>query len=312
MVLSQAITLMESQKPSDQEKGQAILNACLPFTGASIRVGITGTPGVGKSSFIEALGCYLTAQDHKVAVLAIDPSSPLSKGSILGDKTRMERLSRDPLAFIRPSPTAGSLGGVAQKTRETMLLCEAAGYDVVLLETVGVGQSEVAVHALSDFFLLLLLPGAGDELQGIKRGIVEMADLIAVNKSEGDRMPLAKRTKQAYRNALHLFPPKPSAWTPPVELCSAIQETGMDTIWKHIQQHQASTQSNGYWTKNRAEQVKYWFRESLQQGLWASLQNHPVIKEMLPQIEVAVLREEMTPFKGAQEILALFLPKSGI
>ncbi|MEO0341715.1 MAG: methylmalonyl Co-A mutase-associated GTPase MeaB, partial [Bacteroidota bacterium] len=261
--MSQAITLIESQKQTDQEKGQAVLNACLPFTGGATRIGITGTPGVGKSSFIEAFGCYLTEQKSKVAVLAIDPSSPLSKGSILGDKTRMERLSRDPLAFIRPSPTAGSLGGVAQKTRETMLLCEAAGYEIILLETVGVGQSEVAVHALSDFFLLLLLPGAGDELQGIKRGIVEMADLIAVNKSDGDRKPLAKRTQQAYRSALHLFPPKPSAWTPPVELCSAIKETGMDTIWKQIQKYQETTKSNGYWPQNRAEQVKYWFRESL-------------------------------------------------
>ena len=263
VLLGQAITLVESQKPEHAPLARQLVEACLPLSGRSIRIGITGSPGVGKSSFIEAMGTYLIEQGLHVAVLAVDPSSKQSKGSILGDKTRMSRLSAHPDAFVRPSPAGESLGGVTRKTREAILLCEAAGFEVIIVETVGVGQSETAVHSMVDFFLLLLLPGAGDELQGIKRGIVEMADLIAVNKADGDRMEMAREARRAYRSAMHLFPPKESGWDPPVVLCSATLNQGMKEIWDQVRQYQSFAKEKGYFKLRRQEQAKYWLMDYL-------------------------------------------------
>ncbi len=305
-VLGRAITLLESQLTDHQELGQEIINACLPYSGGAIRIGVTGAPGVGKSTFIEAIGQYLTARDHKVAVLAIDPTSPVSKGSILGDKTRMYELSLDPKAFIRPSPAGTTLGGVAQKTREAMLLCEAAGYDVILIETVGVGQSEVAVHAMVDFFLLLLLPGAGDELQGIKRGIVEMADLLVVNKADGERETLAKKAKRAYANALHLFPPKENQWFPEVRLCSAIEKAGLEEIWKVVKHFEETTKRNGAFERKRKSQLSNWFQQSIDEGLKSYFKNDEQIKERLATIEQQVLSGKISPYLAAQQLLDLF------
>ena len=251
VILSKAITLIESSKKEHQELAQEIIEKCLPHSGKSFRLGITGVPGVGKSTFIEAIGMYLIGQGKKIAVLAIDPSSQRSKGSILGDKTRMEDLANNPNAFIRPSASAGSLGGVARKTKETIILCEAAGFDTIFVETVGVGQSETAVASMVDFFLLLMLAGAGDELQGIKRGIMEMADMILINKAEGDNLQKAKLARTQYENALHLFPPAPSGWTPLVETCSALHHQGMETVWKMIEDYLKLVENNGYFDKNR-------------------------------------------------------------
>lgn len=306
MLLGQAITLVESHKPDHSERAREVVEACLPYSGRSIRLGITGSPGVGKSTFIEALGMYLIEKGHKVAVLAIDPSSKQSKGSILGDKTRMTRLSADPNAFIRPSPAGESLGGVARKTRETILLCEAAGYDVVIVETVGVGQSETAVHSMVDFFLLLLLPGAGDELQGIKRGIVEMADLLAVNKADGDRVSLAKEAQRSYRNALHLFPSKESGWNPPVCLCAALQSEGIPEIWEEVQKFQATTTQSGYFQQHRQEQAKYWLLEFIQEKLAQLFFENPAVKEQWTEVEHKVVSGEWSSIKGG-EVLLKFL-----
>lgn len=313
VLLSQAITLIESTRADHQEVAQRVIEKCLPFSGKSIRIGITGTPGVGKSTFIESFGTYLTNPDntentqHQVAVLAIDPSSQVSRGSILGDKTRMMHLSTNSKAFIRPSPAGDSLGGVAQKTRESIILCEAAGFDVIIIETVGVGQSETAVHSMTDFFLLLLLPGAGDDLQGIKRGIVEMADLIAVNKADGDRGLLAKQAKVFYQNALHLFPPKNNNWIPQVITCSALSQMGIPDIWQLILDFKRFTEENNTFHENRKSQSKYWLHDSIEQALKSHFYSHPSVQTQMKVIEDAVLSGKISSFKGAETLLQLFL-----
>ncbi len=306
VILSRAITLIESTRSDHYQKAQEIIAACLPHAGKSVRIGITGTPGVGKSTFIEALGTHITQATHQLAVLAIDPTSQMTRGSILGDKTRMASLSSNEKAFIRPSPAGDSLGGVARKTRETIILCEAAGYDVILVETVGVGQSETAVHSMVDFFLLLLLPGAGDELQGIKRGIVEMADLIAVNKADGDKIKLAKQAKSEYRNALHLYPPKASGWTPKVLTCSALEKTGIQDIWMTILNYKKETEQSSFWMSKRQEQAKFWLYETIKNQLHQQFFSHKLIKNKIENIETAVVNGRQSPFKAAEELLQLF------
>lgn len=307
VVLSQAITLIESTKPEHQSQAQAIIERCLPHSNNAIRIGITGTPGVGKSTFIEAFGQYIIEQQaKKVAVLAIDPSSSISKGSILGDKTRMQYLSQHQHAFIRPSPAGESLGGVARKTRETIVLCEAAGFDTVIIETVGVGQSETAVHSMVDFFLLLLLPGAGDELQGIKRGIVEMADLIAINKSDEERMMLAKQARAAYQNALRLFPTKESQWLPQAVMCSALSKMGIPEIWQYITDFERFTKESGYFKTHRQQQAKYWLSETIHQALSTLFYSHPAVNTQLQGIEQQVIQGEITSFLAAEKLLAAF------
>jgi LAO/AO transport system kinase len=263
-------------------------------------------PKKWKSTFIERFGLDLLEQQKKITILAIDPSSQLTRGSILGDKTRMEALSRSEDVFIRPTPSGQTLGGVARKTRETILLCEAAGFDTIIIETVGVGQSEIAVHSMVDFFLLLLLPGGGDELQGIKRGIVEMADMIAVNKADGERLGLAKQAKRAYQNALHLFPPKESGWTPPVVLCSGMSGMGIPEINEYLEQYVEMTADNGYFEKKRLDQAKYWLYETIQQRLRQLFFTHPKVKERLPAIEKDILEGKLSSFQGAERLLNLF------
>lgn len=306
VLLSRALTLIESTKPAHRDLARRIIDRCLPAAGNSLRIGITGTPGVGKSTFIETFGTHLTGQRHRVAVLAVDPSSKVSGGSILGDKTRMEKLSADPAAFIRPSAAGDTLGGVARKTRESVILCEAAGYDRIIVETVGVGQSEIAVHGMTDFFLLLLLPGAGDELQGIKRGIVETADLIAVNKADGDRLSAAKRAKTAYRNALHLFPPTESGWIPKVAVCSATEGSGIQNIKKIIDSYDKDSRASGWRERQRRRQAQYWLEESIQEQLQRLFAENPAVKVHKTEIEKAVAAGEMSSFRGAEELLALF------
>ncbi len=305
-LLSQAVTLIESSKKEHQDIAQEIILKCLPHSGKSVRIGITGVPGVGKSTFIESMGKYITTQGHKLAVLAIDPSSERSKGSILGDKTRMEELSSDPNAYIRPSPSAGSLGGVARKTRETIILCEAAGFDVIFIETVGVGQSETVVHSMVDFFLLLMLAGAGDELQGIKRGIMEMADAIAINKADGDNVDRADLARVQYMNALHLFPPTDSGWEPKVLTCSAIKKIGIDNLWKTINDYLATVNESGYFQSKRNEQSKFWMYESINDQLKASFYQNNKIREMLTDHESKVLSEEMSSFAAAKKLLEAY------
>lgn len=295
-LLSQAVTLVESSKPKHQKIAQEIIFKCLPFSGKSFRLGITGVPGAGKSTFIEAMGKSLTSKGKKLAVLAIDPSSERSKGSILGDKTRMEELSGDKNAYIRPSPSAGSLGGVARKTRETIILCEAAGFDTIFVETVGVGQSETAVHSMVDFFLLIQISGAGDELQGIKRGIMEMADAIAINKADGNNLEKAQLARVQFENALHLFPPSPSGWKPEVVTCSALKKTGMDSIWEMIEAYKKLTDTNGYFQHRRSEQAKYRMYESIHEQLKSNFYNHHHVKAILDEIEEKVLRKELRLF----------------
>jgi LAO/AO transport system kinase len=308
-VLSQAITLVESALPNHQVLAQEIIMHCLPRAGNSLRLGITGVPGVGKSTFIEVFGRYLTSLGKKVAVLAIDPSSQRTKGSILGDKTRMEALANDPDAFIRPSPSAGSLGGVARKTRETMLLCEAAGFDTIVIETVGVGQSETAVHSMVDFFLLLMLPGAGDELQGIKRGIMEMADAILINKADGNQIPLANLAKAQYQNALHLFPPAPSGWTPKVGLCSARSDTGIRECWDLIMEYSEFTGKNGYFLQKRTEQSRNIMYETIEEQLKHNFYRSPQVMKRLQQLEMEVRENKMSSYVAAIELLALYTGK---
>jgi len=302
-ILSQAITLTESSIPAHQDLAQQIIEKCLPLKGKSIRIGITGVPGVGKSTFIEAFGKLLTAKGNKIAVLAIDPSSERSKGSILGDKTRMEELANDDNAFIRPSPSAGSLGGVARKTRETVLLCEAAGFNIIIIETVGVGQSETAVHSMVDFFLLLMLAGAGDELQGIKRGIMEMADLIAITKSDGSNVQKANAAKAEYKNALHLFPPTPSGWIPNVVTCSSTTKTGIEAIWNEIEKYAALTKNNNYFFTRRKEQAKYWMYETINEQLKARFYQDEEIKNIIGEIENKVLNDKLSSFVAAKILL---------
>lgn len=302
-ILSQAITLTESSIPEHQEMAQQIIEKCLPLKGKSIRIGITGVPGVGKSTFIESFGKLLTNAGNKIAVLAIDPSSERSKGSILGDKTRMEELANDENAFIRPSPSAGSLGGVARKTRETVLLCEAAGFNIIIIETVGVGQSETAVHSMVDFFLLLMLAGAGDELQGIKRGIMEMADLIAITKSDGTNIEKAKAAKTEYQNALHLFPPTPSGWEPKVVTCSSLTKNGIDDIWNEILNYTKLTKQNNYFISRRKEQAKYWMYETINEQLKSKFYQNSSIESVIKEMETQVLNDKLSSFVAAKILL---------
>lgn len=302
-ILSQAVTLVESSLAEHQLIAQEVIEKCLPFTGNSIRVGITGVPGAGKSTFIEALGMYLVRRDHKLAVLAIDPSSERSKGSILGDKTRMEELSVAKNAFIRPSPSAGSLGGVARKTRESIILCEAAGFDTIFVETVGVGQSETAVHSMVDFFLLLQLAGTGDELQGIKRGIMEMADGIAINKSDGNNVSKAQLAKAQFQNALHLFPIGESGWSPEVIPCSSVELNGIAEVWDMILRYMLHIKENQYFNRRRNEQSKYWMYESINEQLRRHFYDHPHINEHIQTIEKKVQSNELSSFIGAKTLL---------
>ena len=302
-LLSQAVTLIESSKKEHHKAAQEIILKCLPYSGKSVRIGITGVPGVGKSTFIESMGKYITSQGRKLAVLAIDPSSERSKGSILGDKTRMEELSADPNAYIRPSPSAGSLGGVARKTRETIILCEAAGFDTIFIETVGVGQSETVVHSMVDFFLLLMLAGAGDELQGIKRGIMEMADAITINKADGDNINRAEMARVQYMNALHLFPPTESGWEPQVLTCSAVKKNGIDQIWNTINNYLDKVNGAGYFQHKRNEQAKFWMYETINEQLRSNFYQDADIKQMIPRLEQNVLNEELSSFVAAKELL---------
>ena len=305
-ILSRAVTLLESSIDKHQRQAQKIIEKCLPHAGKSVRIGITGAPGAGKSTSIDLFGMYLIQKGHKLAVLAIDPSSVRTKGSILGDKTRMEALSREKNAFIRPSPSAGSLGGVARKTRETIILCEAAGFDTIFVETVGVGQSETAVHSMVDFFLLIQLAGTGDELQGIKRGIMEMADGIVINKADGDNIERANMAASHFRNALHLFPPTDSGWIPKVLTYSAHNNVGIDQIWEMIDEYIVYTKANGYFEQKRNEQAKYWMYESIHNRLLSVFYQHPNITKLLPQIEQKVLNNEVSSFIAAKHLLDLF------
>ena len=307
-ILSQAITLVESLSAEHRKIASEIIARCQKISAErqTMRIGITGVPGVGKSTFIEAFGSHITSRGQKLAVLAIDPSSERSKGSILGDKTRMESLARDPKAFIRPSPSAGSLGGVTRRTRETILLCEAAGYDVVFIETVGVGQSETAVHSMSDFFLLLMLSGAGDELQGIKRGIMEMSDLISINKADGNNVEKAKMARALYANALHLFPPTESGWTPTAVTSSSVTMEGMDDIMAKMDEYFALVKGNGYYLRRRREQARYWMYESINDTLKNMFYEDPSIEKLLPDYEQAVLDGSLDSFAAAEKLIAKY------
>jgi len=302
-VLSQAITLIESALPLHQEIAQTIISMCLPHSGNSVRIGITGVPGVGKSTFIEAFGKHLTSQGRKIAVLAIDPSSSRSRGSILGDKTRMEELSVDNNAFIRPSPAAGSLGGVARKTRETIILCEAAGFDTILVETVGVGQSEIAVHSMVDFFLLLMLGGAGDELQGIKRGIMEMADAVVLNKADGDNINRVNVAMAELRSALHYFPPTESGWQPVCESCSSITKAGIPGIDALINQYVTFSKGNGYFAKRRLAQSKQIMMTVIDQALHDHFYHQSEIKKLMAKVETELQQEKISAYVAAQILL---------
>jgi LAO/AO transport system kinase len=302
-LLSKAITLVESNREDHNDTAQFILEQVLPKTEKSIRIGITGVPGVGKSTFIESFGSYLIEKGHKIAVLAIDPSSQRTKGSILGDKTRMEALSKSDSAFIRPSPNSGSLGGVARKTRESIYLCEAAGFDVIIIETVGVGQSETQVHSMVDFFLLLMLAGAGDELQGIKRGIMEMADLIAINKADGKNEPFATRARAEYESALHLFPPPESRWTPRAITCSGLGGSGIEEIWNLILDYKEKTIENSYFHRNRKEQTKLWFEETLKEAVLDQFYNKKGIKEKIKLAEENVFQARSSVLKEVKGLI---------
>lgn len=305
--LAKAITLVESRLDQHRREAQALLEAALPHTGKSIRIGITGVPGVGKSSFIESFGCYLINAGKKVAVLAVDPSSPITGGSILGDKTRMERLSQSDSAFIRPSPASGSLGGVAEKTRETMLLCEAAGYEVIIVETVGVGQSEYEVAGMVDFFLVLMLPNAGDELQGIKKGILELADAIVVNKADGAYVTSAEVARRQYENALHLMQHKP-LWTPRVMTCSALENQGIGNVWEMVQAFYAQMQEAGEIQHRRAKQNKDWMWKLVYELINYRLQNHTQAKTLADQMETRVVKDQTTPLLAAHGIVDALIP----
>lgn len=302
-MLSQAVTLVESSLPEHQLIAQEVIEKCLPYSGKSVRLGITGVPGAGKSTFIEALGMQLIRSGHKLAVLAIDPSSERSKGSILGDKTRMEDLSVAKNAFIRPSPSSGSLGGVARKTRESIILCEAAGFDTIFVETVGVGQSETAVHSMVDFFLLIQLTGAGDELQGIKRGIMEMADGIAINKCDGSNTEKAHVAKAQYQNALHIFPPSESGWTAEAITCSSIDKNGIPEIWNMVKRYIEFVKGNNFFDYKRNSQSKYWMYETINQQLKANFYQNLEIQKLLAESETKVLSNELSSFVAAKQLL---------
>jgi LAO/AO transport system kinase len=306
VVLSRAITLTESHLTADRTLARQVLEAVLPHTGRSLRLGITGVPGVGKSTFIEAFGRLYTERDQKLAVLTVDPSSPRTKGSILGDKTRMDALSRDPLAFIRPSPAGTSLGGVAEQTREALLLCEAAGYERILVETVGVGQSETTVRGMVDFFLLLLLSGAGDELQGLKRGIMELADAVAITKADGGTLAAAERARAEIENALHLFPPTESGWTVPALTCSALTGAGLADIAALVENYRTQAQETGYFSRNRQAQNAAWLYASLDRALRERFYGHPRVLSRLATLEEAVRAGIVLPVQAATELLDSF------
>ncbi len=308
--LARAITLVESSLPRHQETARAVVHELLPHTGRGVRVGITGVPGVGKSTFIETFGMMLTGERHRVAVLAIDPSSTRSGGSVMADKTRMEKLSVDPGAFIRPSPSGGTLGGVARKTREIMLLCEAAGFDIVIVETVGVGQSEISVAGMVDFFLVLMLSGAGDELQGIKKGVVELADAIAVNKADGDNIERAKASGRMYETALHLLQPATPTWNPKVLTCSAKEATGIQEIWNTILEYRRKMSLTGEFEEKRRRQALDWMWALIEEGLRERFRGCPEIREMLPKISRSVEKGDKAPTEAAMSLLRM-LDRSG-
>ena len=305
--LARAITLIESTRADHRERAAELLERLMPMTGRSIRIGISGVPGVGKSTFIEAFGTHVIDRGHRVAVLAVDPSSVLSGGSILGDKTRMEELARRPEAFIRPSPAGGTLGGVTRRTREAMLACEAAGFDVIIVETVGVGQSETAVAEMTDLFLLLLLPAGGDELQGIKRGIMELADLVLVNKADGELAGAARRTVADYRHALHMLRPRSPNWTVPVEACSAHNGAGIPEAWETIGRYRETLGASGELAARRAAQARAWMWSETTDNLVAALREHPAVRERLPALEAAVTEGRIPPTLAARRLLAAFL-----
>jgi LAO/AO transport system kinase len=303
--LARAITLIESKRADHRGEAHRLVQELLPLTGKAVRLGITGAPGAGKSTTIDALGTYLTAQSHQVAVLAVDPSSTRTGGSILGDKTRMARLAADPLAFIRPSPSSGTLGGVAAKTRETMLMCEAAGYDVVIVETVGIGQSETTVADMTDFFLVLMLPGAGDELQGLKKGIVELADMIAVNKADGDNVERARLAAAEYRAALNILSPRSPTWSVPVITYSALTGNGIAELWAKVLEHKDKMTASGELAARRREQQVKWMWSMLEERLTARLRSDPAVRAKLRQAEAAVAAGKLAPTLAVEEIAAL-------
>ncbi|PCJ98334.1 MAG: methylmalonyl Co-A mutase-associated GTPase MeaB [Flavobacteriaceae bacterium] len=303
--LGKAITLIESSINEHIEKAKTVIEKCLSKENNSIRIGITGVPGVGKSTFIEALGKNLTATGKKVAVLAVDPTSSVSKGSILGDKTRMQELAKDPNAFIRPSPSGETLGGVGRKTRETIILCEAAGYDIILIETVGVGQSETLVHSMVDFFLVLKLAGAGGELQGIKRGIIEMADALVINKADEDNIKQSKLAQIEFQRALHLYPPKINGWTPKVLLTSAIHKMGINEVWKMIKQYLTQTKQNGFFAENRKKQNEYWVLQTIDNQLKQEFYQNKSVKKMIANVLQEVHENKISPFNAAEKLLLL-------
>jgi LAO/AO transport system kinase len=309
-ILSKAITLIESNAPQYIEEAQEVLKKILPYTGKSIRVGISGPPGAGKSTSIEALGCYLCKQGLKIAVLAIDPSSTLTKGSILGDKTRMELLSREKNAYIRPSPSAGTLGGVARKTRETILTCEAAGYDVVLIETIGVGQSEITVRSMVDFFLLILIPGSGDELQGIKKGVVEISDMIAINKADGDNIQYANLTKSSYQQAVGMLSRATDGWNTIVKTFSAIENKGIADIWTDINYFVEVTKQNGAFERRRNSQVLYWVKSMVEEELTSRFYHNTKIEKMLPNVNNDVLSGAITPTSAVSLLLNTYFGRN--
>jgi len=302
-ILSQAITLVESSLPDHKSAARSIIEKCLPESSTSVRIGITGVPGAGKSTFIETFGLYAVSRGRKVAVLAVDPSSERSKGSILGDKTRMENLSVHPNAFIRPSPSAGTLGGVARKTRETIVLCEAAGYNIIFIETVGVGQSETVVHSMVDFFLLLMLAGAGDELQGIKRGIIEMADALTINKADGNNVDKANMAKAQYKSALQLYPVSESGWKPRVLTCSAINNAGIPEIWQMITEYMSFTRNNSYFENNRIKQALYWMTQSIDDNLLSHFYQNEAIQQLIKAYQQKVLANEISSFVAAKHLI---------
>ncbi len=306
VILSRAITIIESNLASDKKLAKNIIQAILPRSGNSIRIGITGVPGVGKSTFIEVFGKYLIELGHKVAILSIDPSSQRTKGSILGDKTRMEKLANLDNAYIRPSASGETLGGVANKTGETMLLCEAAGYDIILIETVGVGQSETAVHGMTDFFLLLMLSGAGDELQGIKKGIMEMADMVVINKADGDNIRKSEMAKRQYENALHIFPQSESGWAPVVSTASSIKNIGIDIVWDKITEYKKMVTENGYFNKNRDHQQIQWMYNNINEELKRLFYNSENIANHLKMLEKDIIDSKISPVKAAEKVIDEF------
>lgn len=305
-VLARTITLIESSSPSHTQKAQEVLNRLLPRAGKSLRIGISGVPGAGKSTFIEAFGLYLISQGHKVAVLAVDPSSSVTRGSILGDKTRMERLSRESSAFIRPSPSSGTLGGVTRKSRETILACEAAGYDVILIETVGVGQSEITVRSMVDFFLLVMLAGAGDELQGIKKGIIEIADALIINKADGDNETKAKVARADYSRVLHFLTPATRGWKTEAYTCSALTGAGIPEIWQVISEFAGVTGQNGSFDDRRREQALSWVMQMIEETLKERFYQHPGVKQAVAGIEHEILQEKILPTAAVDRLLGIF------